>query len=221
MTKIKICGITTLDDALIAAEAGAHLLGLNFYKASPRYISPELAQNLCDQLREALGEDCPVLVGVFVNATSSEVSAILNQAGLDFGQLSGDESDEVIAELSGRVFKAIRPMTQAMALEDAHYYGKFLPVDDRIPSILLDAYHPRLYGGTGEQASVETALAVKALVPRLMLAGGLTPENVADRIRAILPWGVDVASGVEDKTPGRKDAAKIRAFIDAARTATA
>jgi phosphoribosylanthranilate isomerase len=87
-----------------------------------------------------------------------------------------------------------------------------------MPSLILDAYHPSLYGGTGEQASTDVALAVRDCVPRLMLAGGLTPENIAERVAAIRPWGVDVASGVENGTPGRKDHGKMRAFIDAIRS---
>ena len=100
-------------------------------------------------------------------------------------------------------------------------YVPFAPDDERAPSILLDAYHPDLYGGTGLQASTDVALTVKDRVPRLMVAGGLTPENVTERIAAIQPWGVDVASGVEDGKPGRKSASKMRAFIDAVRAVKA
>ncbi|MDQ7035722.1 MAG: hypothetical protein Q9P01_13070 [Anaerolineae bacterium] len=95
-------------------------------------------------------------------------------------------------------------------------FRQHFPTDERVPSILLDAYHPKLYGGTGEEASTEVALAVKELVPRLMLAGGLNPKNVADRVAAIEPWGVDVASGVESEA-GIKDIAKVKAFIKAAK----
>jgi phosphoribosylanthranilate isomerase len=219
MVKVKICGITTLDDAGMVTEAGADLLGFNFFRQSPRYISPEEATRICDSLREQLGQDCPVLVGVFVNTTVSEISRITNQVGLDFAQLSGDETDDMLIELRGIAFKAIRPMNQAMALEDVEYFSKHLPQDERAPSLLLDAYHPKLFGGTGEQASTEVALAVKAKVPRLMLAGGLNPENVTERVTAIRPWGVDVASGVESGTPGVKDVPKVRAFIAAAKNA--
>jgi phosphoribosylanthranilate isomerase len=103
-----------------------------------------------------------------------------------------------------------------MALDDVNYFSKHFPTDEHVPSILLDAYHPKLYGGTGEQASTEVAFAVKELVPRLMLAGGLTPDNVADRVAAIEPWGVDVASGVEAEA-GVKDIGKVKAFIQAAK----
>lgn len=217
--KVKICGITTLDDARMAIQAGADLLGVNFVKASPRYIAPEAAQALCDMLRAEWGAACPVLVGVFVNPTDSDVAIITNQVGLDLAQLSGDESLELMKELRGMAYKAIQPMTMAQALEDARYFTPVFPADERAPALLLDAYHPSLRGGTGEAVSEGLALAVKAHVPRLMLAGGLTPDNVTARIKAIQPWGVDVASGVEAGTPGVKDAAKVQAFIDAARRA--
>ncbi len=218
MVRIKICGVTTYEDAHMAAAAGADLLGFNCYRQSPRYLAPEAATAICDRLRAALGERCPLLVGVFVNEVASTVSALMNRIGLDFAQLSGDESDDMMQELHGLAYKAVRPMNKAQALDDVQYFAPLMPVDERVPSLLLDAYHPKLYGGTGEQASTEVALAVKAQVPRLMLAGGLTPENVAGRIAAIAPWGVDVASGVEalDK-PGSKDAALVAAFIAAVR----
>jgi phosphoribosylanthranilate isomerase len=192
------------------------MLGLNFYKLSPRYVPPDDATVICDSLRAEMGVECPVLVGVFANEIVSNISKVTLQVGLNFAQLSGDESDAMLAELRGIGFKAIRPMNLAIALDDASYFQATFPKDTRAPSLLLDAYHPKLYGGTGEAASTEVALAVKAQVPRLMLAGGLTPENVADRVAAIGPWGVDVASGVEAE-PGRKDNAKVKAFIEAVR----
>lgn len=213
---VKICGITDLDNALAVAEVGADMLGFNFYKASPRSIAVDKATEICDTLRAELGTDCPVLVGLFVNATVGDISIITNKAGLDFAQLSGDETDKMLVELRGIGFKSIRPMNKAMALDDVQYFSKHFPTDERVPSILLDAYHPKLYGGTGEQASTEVALAVKELVPRLMLAGGLNSDNVADRVAAIEPWGVDVASGVEAEA-GIKDINKVRAFIQAAK----
>ena len=214
--KVKICGITLYEDAIFASQAGADMLGFNFFKRSPRYIEPNNAQMICDRLRDELGDECPVLVGIFVNATDSDISLITNQVGLDAAQLSGDESDEMIAELRGLGFKAIQPMNKAMAIEDVKYYSSHFPSNDRFPSIVLDAYHPSLKGGTGEQANTEVALAVKELAPRLMLAGGLKPTNVADRISEIQPWGVDVASGVEPEgQPGKKSQEKITAFIKA------
>ena len=219
MIKVKICGLMTFDDALQAAEAGADMLGLNFFKRSPRYIDPDDAREICDGLRAQLGEQCPVLVGVFVNELVANISTITIKVGLDFAQLSGDESDSMLKELRGIGFKAIQPMNKEMTLEDVRYYAPHFPQDERAPSILLDAYHPHLYGGTGEQASIEVALAVKAAVPRMMLAGGLNPDNVAERIQAIHPWGVDVASGVEmPDSPGVKDPARLKRFIEAVRS---
>jgi phosphoribosylanthranilate isomerase len=217
--KVKICGITNLDDAVLAIEAGADMLGLNFYKPSPRYIKPEDAQKMCDLIRKELGDNCPTLVGVFANETVGNISIITNKVGLDFAQLSADETDDMMVELRGMAFKSIRPMNLEFALEDIQYFSEHMPADERAPSILLDAYHPKLYGGTGEEASVEVALAVKELVPRLMLAGGLTPDNIAERVAAIRPWGVDVASGVESGEAGIKDAEKVYAFVHAAKEA--
>jgi phosphoribosylanthranilate isomerase len=216
MTVIKICGVTSLDDALMCVDAGADLLGLNFYPPSPRSLTPDAARHITGGLRQALGADCPVLVGVFVNLSVSEITRIQQIARLDAAQLSGDESESVLVGLSGRGFKAIRPRSQDEALADAAAYLPRAPQDVRLPSILVDAYHKALYGGTGEQASVEVALAVKAIAPRLMLAGGLTPENAGERVRAIQPWGVDTASGVES-APGIKDPAQVRDFIAAVR----
>lgn len=218
--KVKICGVTTLDDARMVTAAGADMIGLNFYKRSPRYITPESAENICVTLRAELGANCPLLVGVFVNELASGIATITNKVGLDAAQLSGDESIEMLTELRGLAFKAIRPMNQAQALDDVAYYTPRFPANQRMPTLLLDAYHPDLYGGTGDQASADVIAAVKTHVPRLMLAGGLNPANVAERIREAAPWGVDVASGVEpEDQPGVKDSAKVHAFIDAARSA--
>lgn len=215
--KVKICGITRLEDALIAHESGADLLGLNFYKSSPRYIEPDKATILCDTLRDKLADKCPTLVGVFVNMAMSDISIVTEKVGLDFAQLSGDETDDMLLELRGIGFKAIRPMNLDMALDDVKYFSEHMPNDERVPSLLLDAYHPKLFGGTGEIASAEVTLAVKKQVPRLMLAGGLNPDNVAERVKAIQPWGVDVASGVEDGEAGIKSAVKIKSFIENAK----
>lgn len=219
--KVKICGVTTFDDALMAAQAGADFLGFNFFKKSPRYLDPNAAQPICDRLRKELGAACPRLVGIFVNDIVGHISIVMEKVGLNFAQLSGDESDDLLKELRGIGFKAIRPMTRDQALDDVKYYRAQFPTNEKIPSLILDAHHPKLYGGTGVQAEIEVALAVKAEVPRLMLAGGLTPENVAERIRAVQPWGVDVASGVETSDqPGKKDPAKVKAFITAAKGTT-
>ncbi len=221
MTKVKICGITTLEDALVAAGAGADMLGFIFYPPSPRYITPENARTITDGLRAQLKSRCPALIGVFVNQTADATDRILRRAGLDYAQLSGDESADVLKALGGRGFKALRAYDTEQAVADTMYYLPYLPKDERVPALLVDAYHKDLYGGTGEKVNVEVAQAILRLTPRLMLAGGLTPDNVAGRIRAVRPWGVDVASGVEGDTPGRKDADCVRAFIAAVRIADA
>lgn len=215
MTKVKICGVKTLENARAIVQLGADMLGFNFYKPSPRYIEPDAARLVCNALRQEFGTDCPLLVGVFANSAQGDISIICNHVGLDFAQLSGDESDSMLQELRGTAFKAIQPMNKAMALEDVKYYAETMPEDERAPSLLLDAYHPRLRGGTGEATPTEVALAVKAAVPRLMLAGGLTPENIGERVASIAPWGVDVASGVEDDEPGVKNLLKVKALIEA------
>ena len=217
-TRIKICGVTTVENALLCVEAGTDMLGLNFYPPSPRSIRPDAAREITDVLREVYGDRCPLLVGVFVNASANEIAAIMDCARLDAAQLSGDESCEVLAGLSGWGIKAIRPRSRAEALDHAAQFLAHAPGDDRLPALVVDAYHKDLYGGTGESASVDVALAVKELTPRLLLAGGLNPDNVAARVQAIRPWGVDVASGVEGGTPGIKDPARVRAFVAAVRS---
>lgn len=213
MTVIKICGITALEDALLAAELGADLLGFNFYPPSPRYVTPEAARSLTDALRAELGEACPALVGVFVNAP--DAVAIAAAAGLDAAQLHGDEAPDVLAGHAGRAFKAIRPRDAAEARQLCAAYAEVIPADPRLPTLLVDAYHKALYGGTGEQAGLDVALAAVDATPRLTLAGGLTPDNVAARVAAIRPWGVDVASGVEGADKRRKDPDRLQAFFEA------
>ncbi|NWG17380.1 MAG: phosphoribosylanthranilate isomerase [Chloroflexi bacterium] len=218
MTRIKICGLMTFEDALLAAEAGADMLGFNFFKKSPRYITPDAALPICDALRSQLGPACPLLVGLFVNEIVSNISAVTNKVGLDCAQLSGDESDDLLKELRGMAFKAIRPMNVAQALDDVNYYRPLFPSNEHLPSLLLDANQPGLYGGTGTTVGLDIALAVRDAVPRLMLAGGLTPENVAGAVEQVRPWGVDVAGGVEAE-PGKKDAGRMRAFVQTVRGA--
>lgn len=218
MTVVKICGVTTLDDALHAARAGADMIGLNFYRRSPRFLEPDAARTLADALRAELGAHCPLLVGVFVNEGVGTISTTMERVGLKAAQLSGDESVDMLRELRGVGFKAVRPRSRAEALDDVAYFKPAVSSDERLPALLLDAYHPDLYGGSGEAASLEVAEAVREVLPRFMLAGGLTPDNVAARVKAIRPWGVDVASGVEiEGRPGRKDAARVSAFIRAAK----
>lgn len=219
MTRVKICGVTTLDDARRVAQAGAAMIGLNFYPPSPRSIDSGTARLLVQSLRADLGVRCPLFIGVFVNPAEDELLRIMNEVKLDAAQLSGDESPQLLALLPGQAFKVLRPASLEAALQGASDFIGLAPEDEHLPALLLDAYHPSLYGGTGETASLELFAAIQSRVPRLMLAGGLTPENVGDRVKAVQPWGVDVASGVEDGTPGRKSDARVAAFVAAVRQA--
>lgn len=216
--KVKICGITSITDGLAAVEAGADLIGLNLYAKSPRYLTPEAAYEIVTALKAELGTNHPIIVGLFVNQIVSTISQVMKTVGFHHVQLSGDESAEVVRELRGTAYKAIRPPSQEEALKDiAHFEGVASP-DENIPSLLLDAFHPNLYGGTGVQASVEIAQVVHSKTSRMMLAGGLKPDNVGALVKAIRPWGVDVASGVEiDGKAGKKDALKMRDFVQAAK----
>ncbi len=207
--KVKICGITTLQDALAALDAGADLLGFNFYPPSPRYIAPATCAELVRTLR-AHGARA-VMVGVFVNRPPAEVAAVLDECGLDLAQLSGDEPAEDLALLGTRAFKALRPQDadQAVALAAAYARRAAAPV------LLADAAAGAgRFGGTGQVGDWAAAAALAAAWP-ILLAGGLRPDNVAAAIAAVHPWGVDVASGVES-APGRKDPEKMRAFVTAA-----
>jgi phosphoribosylanthranilate isomerase len=221
MTKIKICGIRSAENALMVARAGADMIGLNFYPETPRYIEPAVAREVVSRLRFELGEACPTIVGVFVNAAADEIRALAEYVGLDYAQLNGDESAEFVSALPGLAFKAIRPPDEDAARSEVVSLSRGFLKNPAAPSLLLDAFNLKLYGGTGETASLSIARAVKAAAPRMMLAGGLNPANVAERLRRVQPWGVDVASGVEAGAPGIKDEAKVRAFIAAVRSAVA
>lgn len=213
MMKVKICGITRLEDAETAVALGADMLGFNFYQGSKRFIAPENAAALIRQLHEKISRlthhasRSPRLVGVFVNSPLEEVMRIMAQCGLDLAQFSGDEPPEMVAELAGKAFKAIRPSHSAEAQGLVQQFAH-LPQE---PAFLLDAYHPQEYGGTGQTGDWALAAQLARQHP-ILLAGGLTPQNVATAVAQVQPWGVDVASGVES-APGRKDAQKMALFI--------
>ncbi len=207
--KIKICGITNLEDALAAVEEGADMLGFNFHPQSPRYVKPESCAAIIN-LMAARGVHATT-VGVFVNSPLEEVSALLARCGLDLAQLHGDEPPKQLAALGDRAFKALRPATLEALVEAEQAY----PENGRAPGFLVDAYQPGKYGGTGHPA--DWSLAREAARHRpILLAGGLSPETVEAAIREVRPWGVDVASGCE-AAPGRKDRQKIAAFVRAVR----
>lgn len=204
MTKIKICGIRTVKDALAAMEAGADLIGFNFYPKSPRYVEVGMCRNIMAVVRRYPRITC---VGVFVNASLAEICATMDTLGLNLVQLHGDEPPELIKSLNGQAYKAFRGIPADIAgyeRQDA-------------PMFLVDAAVKGLYGGSGVTADWNAAAELAKKYP-LLLAGGLTPENVTEAVRQVKPWGVDVASGVES-APGEKDARKMAEFVNAVRVA--
>lgn len=213
--KVKICGLRTYDEAMAAIEAGADLLGFNFYKLSPRYITPWECMRLQVRLQIALQglHHKIVTVGVFVNFGVSDTASVLGDCNLDLAQLSGDETPEEMAALGEKAFKALR----LRSVEDINRAIEFYPRRSGSPSWLIDAHHSGQYGGTGQPADWALARQMAVQSP-ILLAGGLTVENVGAAIRQVHPWGVDVASGVES-SPGCKDPVMIREFIAAAQRA--
>ena len=211
MTRVKICGITNPVDADVAVEAGADLLGFILYQRSPRSVAVEDAARIIETLPETV--QC---VGVFVNAMPKEIRRIMAGAGFDYAQLHGHETPESVQAFSGRAYKALRPENSGQAQAQAAAYG-LLGVSPG-PALLIDAYDAGAYGGTGKKADWQTAAKLARRFPGLLLAGGLTPENVAAAVATVNPWGVDVASGVEI-SPGRKDHAAVRRFVRHAKDA--
>jgi len=225
MTIIKICGVQRLVDAQAAVAAGADIVGFTFWPGTKRYIAPEEAASIIAALRAEDGP-LPLVSGLFVNADPATIAATVTLCGLDLVQLSGDESATDVARLDVPLVKAVRalPGEDVDALRERihvlHHAARSLPPGPFGQPLLplLDAHVPGQYGGTGQTGDWALAAALAA-AERIMLAGGLTPENVADAVRAVQPWGVDVASGVEvAASPGIKDAARIAAFVRAART---
>ena len=214
MTIIKICGIKTLNDALNAIVAGADYLGFNFYPKSVRFIEKET----CAEITSALKREHPQikLVGVFVNSPVDEVKNILETCHLDLAQLHGDETPELLESFSGKAFKAIRLSASTAVDESVFPFLKSVP-ESASPAFLIDAAVKGIYGGSGVTADWSAAAELAKKYP-LLLAGGLTPENVADAVWQVKPWGVDVASGVES-APGEKDASKMSAFVKAVKRA--
>ena len=197
MTKVKICGITSLDDALMAVEAGADALGFVFFEKSPRCIGPGAAAGIIAQLPPLVQ-----VVGLFVNAELDFVNRTADSCGLDIVQLHGEESPAFCRLVRRRVMKAFR-VRGMESLES-------LP-DYKVAAYLLDAYSPHAYGGTGESFDWDCAVAAKERGP-IVLAGGLNPDNIAQAVARVAPYGVDVSSGVES-APGKKDPEKVRRFI--------
>ena len=203
MVRVKICGITSREDALHAAASGADALGFVFYDKSPRAVTPA-------QVRTIIAGLPPLVtcVGLFVNEAPEQVRAIAEQCGLDVIQLHGDEDPVACHYPPHRVVKALR-VRDAQSLADHGAY--------QVSALLLDAWVPESYGGTGHLGNWELAETVARQRP-VILAGGLTPENVAAAVRQVRPYGVDVSSGVESE-PGKKDPEKVARFIRMAKEA--
>lgn len=201
MVRVKICGITKMEDAKLATELGAYAIGFNFYENSPRCITPFAATDIIRRLPPFIAT-----VGIFVNWSHAPVVALCKALRLSVAQLHGDETPTVVEAVARRlpVIKAL-PIGQGTAAPDFSRYRS-------ASAFLLDSLSAGQYGGTGTTGNWHLAR-VAAQTQRIILAGGLTPENVGEAIRIVRPYAVDVASGVELR-PGKKDPAKLRSFFD-------
>jgi phosphoribosylanthranilate isomerase len=206
MVRVKICGITNSEDALAAIDAGANLLGFNFYPKSPRCLTEAAAKKIRPLLPKSVEA-----VGIFVNAPAADVAALCRLVKLDAAQLHGDETPKTVAELARSV-----PVIKAFRVEPDFRLATLDEYPDAF-AYLFDAAHTGQYGGTGHSTDWDAARrATKGR--RIILAGGLKVENVAAAVRIVRPYGVDVASGVELK-PGKKDHGRLREFIQEVRRA--
>ena len=201
--RVKVCGITSPEDALLAAEAGASAIGLIFWPNSPRFVDRATARRIVEALPSFV-----LRVGVFVDQSLDMLTRTSDDVGLDIIQLHGNERPEMVACLPRRVLKAIRVGTESV-LEEVEQYES--------AAILLDTKDEQRPGGTGQSFDWRLAQQVRAKVPFLVLAGGLTPENVAAAIKSVGPDAVDVSSGVES-SPGKKDPLKLKGFMEAVRS---
>ncbi len=203
MVKIKICGITSLDDALAAADSGVDSLGFNFYKKSPRYIEPAKASEIIAQLPPFVTP-----VAVFVNEREDKIRDVMFTTGIKVLQFHGDERPEFCGRFASRVIKAFQVKDKESLKQMVHFH---------VSALLLDSYHKNIRGGTGEIFDWHLAVVAKTF-GRVILAGGLTPSNIAEAVKLVRPYGVDVAGGVE-KGKGIKDYVKMKKFITEARKA--
>jgi phosphoribosylanthranilate isomerase len=204
-TRVKICGVTNVADALAAVEAGADALGFNFYEKSPRFVSLKTAAEISKNLPPFV-----MRVGVFVDAPEYFILRAIGESNLTMLQFHGDETPEFCTQFGLMSMKAFRIRDEKSLAELPKYETE---------AYLLDAYSAEARGGTGEKFNWDLAVGAQKFGKPIFLAGGLTPENVADAVEKVQPFGVDVSSGVES-APGKKDAAKIRAFIQAVRQAS-
>jgi phosphoribosylanthranilate isomerase len=205
---VKICGITCPEDAQLAADAGADAVGFVFWPKSPRRVDATTARRIGDTLPPSV-----VRVGVFVDAPREELARTADEAGLDLLQLHGSETPEALVDLPRRVLKAVRVASDFTPQTALQYEG-------RAAGLLLDTHREGTPGGTGETFDWSLVREVRRRATFLVLAGGLRPDNVKAALQAVGPDGVDVSSGVE-RAPGRKDASKVKAFVDAVRSVEA
>lgn len=211
MVRIKICGITNIDDALAAARIGADAIGFNFYPKSPRYIEPEEAQRIAQALPDRV-----LRVGVFVNEDIARVWEIVSEARLQAVQLHGDETPEYCAALRVNSSDSGRPVKLIKALRVGDGFHPDQIAHYRADAILLDAASPEAYGGTGRSFDWDVARRAKRFVRELFLAGGLNPASVGRAIAQVQPDWVDVCSSLES-APGKKDRQALEAFVRAVR----
>lgn len=218
MFLIKICGLTSVPDAFGAMDAGADAVGLNFFSQSKRRVDVGIAREICAELPKSV-----LRVGVFVNHEPHEILEIVARVGLDLVQLHGDERPGVGSSLSAfPVLRAVRCRGVEDVPSVVAWVNAYRDTGGNLAGLLADAFHPGEYGGTGQRADVSAFAELRRNVPNLplVLAGGLTPANVADAIDALRPDGVDTASGVE-LSPGVKDREQMRRFVAAAQAALA
>jgi len=204
--RVKICGITSIDDAQAAVEAGADALGFMFYEPSPRYLTPEEAGAIIRELPDHVAR-----VGVFVDADEPTIRSTSTSAGLDTLQFHGNESPDFCTQFELRTIKAFRMKDRESLAQLAGY---------RTDAWLLDSYVQGVPGGTGERFNWDLAVEAKRLGCPILLAGGLTPDNAGEAVDQVAPFGLDVSSGVE-AAPGRKDAAKMATLIASAKGSSA
>lgn len=202
MVRVKICGVTKLEDAKLCAELGAHAIGLNFYESSPRCITPFAASEIIRRLPPFIAP-----IGVFVNWEQAPIVALCKALRLTGAQLHGDEAPQVVDAVARRL-----PVIKALRLGQATGTNSDFSRYRSASAFLLDSALSGQYGGSGTTGNWHLARTA-AQTQRVILAGGLTPENVGEAIRIVRPFAVDVASGVEQR-PGKKDPIKLRAFFE-------
>ncbi len=203
--KVKICGITNLDDAIAAIDFGADALGFVFYPKSPRCLSYNNAANIISKLPSFI-----LTVGVFVDEAPEKIKKIVNIARIDVVQLHGEESPEMCDIINRRIIKAFRVKSLESLDPLIHYKNK-------VSAFLLDTYTPNIFGGTGQIFNWDIAIDAKQF-GRIILAGGLTPDNITSAVRRVRPYAVDVSSGIESEK-GKKDHKKMKLFIQKAKEA--